>query len=164
MKDTLDWWNYCSRANSTNSHRQIFGSLPRNMDEEDMVEPNVSALDILKAQHACKAAARHQAEEDKSSETESKSSETESESESEKPLLLPDFFDDADPNLPLCFKDVIRNTQPSTPWPQSPLAPTSAAGEANQNLPPALERRHNEHSALHCLASESSCLNFSCCW
>ena len=46
------------------------------MDEEDMVEPNVSTLDILKAQRACKAAARHQAEEDKSSETESKSSET----------------------------------------------------------------------------------------
>ena len=104
-----------------------------------MVEPNVSTLDILKAQCAHKAAARHQAEEDKSSETESKYSETETETESEKPLLPPDFFDDADPNLPLCFKDVIRNTQPSTPWPQSPLAPTSAAaGEANQNLPPAL--------------------------
>ena len=109
------------------------------MDEEDMVEPNVSTLDILKAQHARKAAARHQAEEDKSSATESESSETES--ELEKPLQLPDFFDDADLNLPppLHFKDVIRNTRPSTPWPRSPLTPTSAAaGEANQNLPPAL--------------------------
>jgi hypothetical protein len=59
---------------STNSYRQIFGTLPKNMDEEDMLEPNVSTLDILMAQRARKAAAKRQAEEE---------SETESESENE---------------------------------------------------------------------------------
>jgi hypothetical protein len=57
---------------SNNSHRQIFGSLRRNIDEEDMVDPVVSTLDILKAQRARKAAARQQAAAE-SSVTESKS-------------------------------------------------------------------------------------------
>ena len=48
------------------SHRQIFASLPKNMDEEDMVEPHVSTLDILKAQRAQKAAARQLEEQEQS--------------------------------------------------------------------------------------------------
>ena len=42
-------------ANTKYSHRQIFGILPRNVDEEDLVDPQVSSLDVLKAQRARKA-------------------------------------------------------------------------------------------------------------
>jgi hypothetical protein len=42
-------------ANTKYSHRQIFGTLPRNVDEEDLVDPQVSSLNVLKAQRARKA-------------------------------------------------------------------------------------------------------------
>jgi hypothetical protein len=42
-------------------YRQIFGSLPTNVDEEDVVQLVISTFDILKAQRARKAAARQQA-------------------------------------------------------------------------------------------------------
>ena len=43
-------------ANTKYSPRQIFGSLPRNVDDEDLVDPQVSSLNLLKAQRARKAA------------------------------------------------------------------------------------------------------------
>jgi hypothetical protein len=52
------------------SHRQIFGSLPKNTNEEDIVEPTVSTIDILKAQRARKAAVKN-AEEESVTESES---------------------------------------------------------------------------------------------
>ena len=70
-----NWSHFLVHTISTNSQAN-FGTPPKNMDEEDMVELNVSTLNILKAQHACKAAARHQAEEQ---------SETKSETEPETP-------------------------------------------------------------------------------
>ena len=71
----------------TNPHRRIFGTLPKNMDEEDMVDPVVSTLDILKAQWAHKAAeAWAQAEEcSQLSESETKP-ETQSMAQSQSPL------------------------------------------------------------------------------
>jgi hypothetical protein len=45
-------------------HRHIFGSLPTNVDEEDVLQPVISTLSILKEQRARKAAARQQAAED----------------------------------------------------------------------------------------------------
>ena len=49
IRDSLD-------ANMNYSHRQIFGTLPHNLDEEDLVNPQVSSLNLLKAQRARKTA------------------------------------------------------------------------------------------------------------
>ena len=154
-------------TSSSNFNRQIFGSIPKNMDEEDMVEPNVSTLDLLKAQRARKAAAKKAKEE----------SETESETEPENPppasenlpsasenhdpppmsnQLSWDFGDEA--TVPhglrsnLLHKDVTSNdlpaqhnppirseiTQPSTP----PVASTSAANHPHQAPSSEPLRRH----------------------
>ena len=64
VKDMLDWWNMwvlfvnhdSLDANMNYSHRQIFGTLPHNLDEEDLVNPQVSSLNLLKAQRARKTA------------------------------------------------------------------------------------------------------------
>ena len=79
-------------------YRQIFGSIPKNIEEEDMVQPNVSTLALLKEQRARKAAAKKAAED---SETESETQPEPSEnlnllpasenppSASENPLVTP---------------------------------------------------------------------------
>ena len=52
-------------------HRQNFGSVPRTIDDEDLVDPQVSSLNLLKAQQARKleaantaAASRHHVHKD----------------------------------------------------------------------------------------------------
>jgi hypothetical protein len=59
VKDTLDWWNMwvffmIHYTLKKYSHRQVFGSLPRNVDDEDLVNSQISSLNILKAQRAHK--------------------------------------------------------------------------------------------------------------
>ena len=49
IHDSLD-------ANMNYLHRQIFGTLPHNLDEEYLVNPQVSSLNLLKAQRARKTA------------------------------------------------------------------------------------------------------------
>lgn len=49
LRDSLD-------ADTKYSHRQVFGTLPRNVDEEDLVDPQASSINLLKAQRARKAA------------------------------------------------------------------------------------------------------------
>lgn len=138
-------------TSSSNFNRQIFGSIPKNMDEEDMVEPNVSTLDLLKAQRARKAAAKKAKEE----------SETESETEPENPpptsenlpsasenrdpppvsnQLSWDFGDEATVPLPAQHNPPIRSeiTRPSTP----PVASTSAANHPHQAPSSEPLRRH----------------------
>ena len=54
---------YCLAFILIHFHRQIFGSLPTNVDDEDVINPVVSSLNILKEQRACKATVRHQSTE-----------------------------------------------------------------------------------------------------
>jgi hypothetical protein len=142
--------------------RQIFGSLPKNLDE-DMLEPNFSTLDILRAQRAQKAAIRHQVEGASRSPVPEPESDTESDSEPENeaaepppPHALPpsNLLEDLElglENLPpgLRRKDIARNQphagtaqrnspvrlvnpQRSTP----PVASSSTAGHALLSGPP----------------------------
>jgi hypothetical protein len=111
------------------------------MDEEDMVDPVVSTLDILKAQRARKAAARQQAE--KAAESSVTESESEPEAQQPERAVSPSFSDLPNGSHPPGLRrheDITMNndagtaqynlvpirptnTRPPTP----PLASTSAA-------------------------------------
>ena len=103
----------------TNPHRRIFGTLPKNMDEEDMVDPVVSTLDILKAQWAHKAAEAWAQAEERSQLSESETKpETQSMAQSQSPLA------------PHTMSPILN-----TVWPSEstlPLASSSAAGPQHQ--------------------------------
>jgi hypothetical protein len=103
-------------SSTTNSHRQIFGSTPQNMDEEDIVE-HVSTVDLLKTQRACKAAAKKAAEDSETeseSQTDPKTPSDDTPRASENPPPVEnqpssDFADEAAVPPGQCRKDVTRN-------------------------------------------------------
>jgi hypothetical protein len=136
-------------GSTTNSYRQIFGSIPKNVNEEDMVEPVVSTLKLLMAQRARKAAAK-KAEEDSDTEPE-----TQPNIPFENPPVPPpasenpppvenqhslDFADEAAVPPRLRHKEVTRNnthgdSAQHNPRPTSPVASTSAAVHLRQAAP-----------------------------
>ena len=116
--------------------RHIFGSLPTNVDEEDLVQPVISSLNTLKAQRACKAAARHQATEAtrnaspspgqggrRVSPSAASQSLTESETEEE----------DVGPHPAAPTSE--------NPLPSSPRAQQQSWNFSDQNLPPGVRRK-----------------------
>jgi hypothetical protein len=126
----------------TNSHRQIFGSIPKNMDEEDLVEPVVSTLNLLKAQRARKAAVK-KAEEDSDTEPETQTYNPPPASEIAPRVENQQSFNSADEAaVPprLRHKDVTRNnphgdSAQHNPRPTSPVASTSSDVRLRQVAP-----------------------------
>jgi len=120
--------------------RHIFGSLPTNVDEEDLVQPVISSLNTLKAQRARKAVARHQATEAtrnglpspgqgarRVSPSAASQSLTESETESETEE------EDVGPHPAAPTSE--------NPLPSSPRAQQQSWNFLDQNLPPGVRRK-----------------------
>ena len=127
-------------------HRQIFGSVPKNINEEDILHPTVSTLDLLKAQRARKAAAKKALEE----------SETESETQ-------PEFRIDPENPPPVPPSEI----PPSTPASEIPLSASEDSLAASKHLswdfadertvPPGLRRKDVQRRNPYADTAQHNC-------